>query len=257
MEIRSQIGAPDGWEFFEADYSQIELRVAAMLANEKTMLRIFRTGGDIHKATATAVTGIPEDELTSEERKKAKAVNFGFIYGMGWRKFIDYAFTKYDVTLNERQGKEFRRRYFEIYSDLTEWHNKQRRIVHQLGQVRTLTGRIRHLPEIYSPDNDLIAQAERNAINSPVQGFAAELTLMSIIEALRTFSPKDIVISGTIHDAIAGRVRTAVKMKILKQLKAIMESPEILSILGINLTIPIEVEVKTGNWGIGQTLNFT
>lgn len=108
-----------------------------------------------------------------------------------------------------------------------------------------------------SPDQDLIAQAERNAINSPVQGFAAELTLMSIVEIQRRLSRRHIVISGTVHDAIIGRVNKKGMNQTLKEVKEMMESPELLETLGIELTIPIEVEVKVGNWGEGRTLNFT
>jgi uracil-DNA glycosylase family 4 len=258
-QIRQLVGAPDGWIFFEADYSQIELRIAALIADEPTMLAIFNNDGDIHLATASAVSGIPEDQLTEEERKKAKAVNFGFIYGMGWRKFMDYALDKYGVRLIERESKAFRKRFFEKYNRLPEWHDRQKKIVHLLGQVRTLTGRIRHLPEIYSPEKDLMAQAERNAINSPVQGFAAELVLMALPQIQEEFSVDQVQVCGTVHDAIIGRVKIGKNkehLKILKRIRDIMEHPNILDELEIQLDIPIKVDVKIGNWGLGQKVQW-
>lgn len=252
--IRSLISAPPGWVFWEADYSQIELRIAALIAQERNMLRIFDIGGDIHIETGIAVTG--KSELTTEERKSAKAVNFGFIYGMGWKTFVDYAFDKYDVVLTDDQGKEFRNRYFERYPDLKPWHERQKKIVKYSGRVRTLTGRIRRLPEIYSPDQGLRAQAERNAINSPVQGTAAELTLMAFAEISRVLNPKIIKPLGTIHDANVGIVREESQLEELKKVRDIMVSPKILRELRIKLDIPILVDVKVGDWGVGKELKF-
>lgn len=254
--IRSLIGAPDGWTFFEADYSQMELRIAALLSQCPVMLEIFNTGGDIHSSTASSITGIPIDQLTKEQRKKAKAVNFGFLYGMGWKTFIDYALDKYGVTLTPKQSKAYRKSFFNMYPGLTPWHEKQRRIVHSLGQVRTLTGRIRHLAEIDSPDRELRAQAERQAINSPVQGFGGELTMMSSAEIVQEIPQKDLRVCGTIHDAVVGRVRNEKALELMKRVKDIMESPRILMELGVKLNIPVMVDIKLGNWGIGQEIQF-
>lgn len=254
--IRSLIGAPEGWTFFEADYSQMELRIAALLSQCPVMLEIFNNGGDIHSSTASSISGIPIDKLTKEERKKAKAVNFGFLYGMGWKTFIDYALDKYGVVLTEKQAKAYRKNFFKMYPGLEPWHAKQRRLVHSLGQVRTLTGRIRHLPEIDSPDKALVAQAERQSINAPVQGFGGELTMMSSTQIIQEMSHNDIRVCGTIHDAVVGRVRTSKAHVLLKQVKEIMESPRILKELGVQLNIPVVVDVSLGNWGDGQELKF-
>jgi uracil-DNA glycosylase family 4 len=255
--IRSLIGAPDGWVNFEADYSQVELRVAAALSGEREMLRIFQTGGDIHRATASAISGVPEDEVTDEDRKKAKAVNFGFLYGMGWRKFIDYARDKYGVKLTDKQSRDFRRRFFERFSDLPGWHDRQRRVVRALGQVRTLTGRIRHLDTIYSEEKGKQAEAERQAINSPVQGFAAEMTLMAIDAIHREFDLTQVQLAGTVHDAVLGRVPKRKARIYLRRIKEIMEAPPLLEEFGIDLPVPIIVDVKMGNWGVGKKLEFS
>lgn len=265
--IRSLIGAPPGYVFFECDYSQIELRVAASVANEPTMLQIFRTGGDIHEATYQMVMGIstaeavahikdPQERQTQlkEERKKAKAINFGFIYGMGWKKFREYAEVKYGLIVTESEAKRIRRRFFETYPGLVRWHERQRRIVRSMGQVRTLTGRIRRLPQINSPDRGLAAEAERNAINSPVQGFGAELMLMAMVEVNRYFGNNLVKLAGTIHDAMVGIVREDVALECLARIKQIMESPEIMRNFGIKLPLPIVADVTIGNWGVGKEL---
>lgn len=263
--IRSLVGAPPGWVFFEVDYSQIELRVAAAISGEPTMLQVFRTGGDIHESTYEMIMGMSttdavahiEDERErkaqlKEERKKAKAINFGFIYGMGWKKFREYCETKMGLIITDAEAKAWRKRYFENYPVLLEWHDRQRRIVRNLSQVRTYTGRIRHLPQINSPDQGLAAEAERNAINSPVQGFGAEMILMSLIEVNEHFGNNILRLSGTIHDAMVGIVRKEHAEAAMARVKKIMESPRIMKELGIELPLPIIADVTLGNWGIGK-----
>lgn len=263
--IRSLIGAPKGWVFFEVDYSQIELRVAAAISGEPTMLQIFRTGGDIHEATYQMVMGMSTEEAVAhiedlmkrkaqlkEERKKAKAINFGFIYGMGWRKFREYCETKMGLLISDAEAKAWRKRYFETYAGLPDWHNRQRRIVRAMSMVRTYTGRIRHLPQINSPDQGLAAEAERNAINAPVQGFGAEMILMSLVEVNEYFGNNVLRLCGTIHDAMVGMVREDVAETAMSKVKEIMESPRIMRELGIELPLPIIADVSLGNWGIAK-----
>ena len=263
--IRSLIGAPEGYVFFEVDYSQVELRVAAVVANEPTMLQIFRTGGDIHEATYQMVMGMSTQEAVAhitdegerkaqlkEERKKAKAINFGFIYGMGWKKFREYAEQKYGLVVNDQQAKAMRKRFCETYPGLVEWHKRQRRIVRNLGEVRTFTGRIRHLPQIESPDQGLAAEAERNAINSPVQGFGAEMILMSLVEVNEYFQNDIVKLGGTIHDAMVGIVKEEYALEAMSRIKAIMESPRIMREFGIELPLPVIADVTLGNWGVGK-----
>lgn len=256
VDIRSQVSAPEGWTFFEIDYSQLELRVTANISGDAEMIRIFQSGGDIHTETASAVTGIPLEDITKEERKAAKAVNFGFIYGMGWRKFGQYALQKYGVTLTDAQSKVFRKRFFDKYAGIKPWHERQKRIVRSLGQVRTLTGRIRRLPEIESPDSSLRAEAERNSINSPVQGFGAEMLLMALVDLDKIVDPSEIKICGTIHDALVGRVRNDVGLEWLKTIKETMENPSLMDEFGIDLSVPIIADVSLGDWGLAEELDL-
>ncbi len=250
-KIRSLITAPPGWTFVEADYSQVELRVAAMLSGDPMMIDIFnREDGDIHTTTAIAVSG--KREVTKEERKKAKAINFGFLYGMGATKFREYARDKYEQDLTMEEAIRFRQRFFDLYAELPRWHMKQRDIVKIYGQVRTLTGRIRHLPGVFSPSEELRASAERQAINTPVQSFASDLTVASIIEIYRTVPRDQCRIVGTVHDAILFEVRNEYIEEVTEQIKAIMEKPQtITEKFGIRLPVPIvsDLEVKPGGWG--------
>lgn len=250
-KIRSLITAPPGWTFVEADYSQIELRVAAMLSGDPMMIDIFnREDGDIHTTTAIAVSG--KREVTKEERKKAKAINFGFLYGMGATKFREYARDKYGQDLTMEEAIRFRQRFFDLYSELPRWHMKQRDIVKMYGQVRTPTGRIRHLPGVFSPSEELRASAERQAINTPVQSFASDLTLASIIEIYQTIPRDRCRIVGTVHDAILFEVRNEYIEEVTEQIKAIMEKPQIITEkFGIRLPVPLvsDLEVKPGGWG--------
>ena len=250
--IRSLIGAPPGWTFVQADYSQIELRVAAMLSGEPNMKMIFQTGGDIHTKTAQDMTGKPEP--AKEERKKAKAVNFGFLYGMGWMKFVEYARDKYDVHLTDREAKQFRKRYFEAYPGLAPWHQKQRKLANSLQQVRNPIGRIRRLPEVLSPEQGLKAEAERQAINSPVQGFASDITQMALVELHQTlFNPKIFKLLGSVHDSVLMLIKDEYLDEMLPKVKAIMESPKLFKKFKFRPTVPIIVDIETGNWGAGKS----
>lgn len=247
-KIRTLIGAPPGWKFLECDYSQVELRIAAMVSGDKTMVEIFNTpGADIHKKTAKSLTG--KEEVTKEERKKAKAVNFGFLYGMGAKKFQEYARDKYQTDLSQEEAIRFREIFFETYPDLPKWHQRQKVLVRQYGQVRCPDGRIRHLPEIMSPDEAVRSQAERNAINSPVQGFASDMTMMAVVALHNTYGRDVLNIVGTVHDAILMEVREDVAEKLLPDIKKLIEHPPLLDKLGVDLTIPIITDAKFGDWG--------
>lgn len=252
--IRTLIGAPPGWTLIEADQSQVELRVAAMVSGDKTMRLAFQTGEDLHTKTARATTG--KHELTKEERKKAKAVNFGFLYGMGWRKFIEYARDNYGAHFTEKEAQIIRERFFEAYPGLRPWHERQRRIAKNYGQVRSLVGRIRHLPDAWSEDEALSAQAMRQAINSPVQGFASDLVLMAIAEMSQTFSEEYFKIVGTVHDAILMEVRNDKVGYVLPRVKKIMESPKALAEMGVVLPVPLVADATVGDWGGGLGVEF-
>jgi DNA polymerase-1 len=250
--LRSLITAPKGWILIESDYSQVELRVAAMLANERSMKMAYQTGQDIHAKTASAVMGIPIEQVSKVDRKKAKAVNFGFLYGMSAKKFREYARDKYGVDLNEEEAFEFRKRFFDLYPDLLSWHERQRRIVAKYKYVRSPIGRMRRLPEIDSPDKGVKAEAERQSINSPVQGFASDLCLYSLVRISREIPRNKFKPIGLVHDALLGLVKEEYLDEVCNQVKAIMiDSKTVEQVFNTQITVPIEVELKYGAWGSG------
>lgn len=254
--IRSIISAPEGWVFFEVDFSQIELRILAEMSQDPVMLAAYRTGEDLHALTASKVLGIPIDKITYEQRNAAKAVNFGFMYGMHAPSFIEYALQKFNVRISLKEGEKFRKKYFEVYAGIPPWHERQKRIVRAMGEVRTLTGRIRRLPEIESPDRGMRGQAERNAVNSPVQGLGAEYTLAGLIEFDKVADPKEIKVCGTIHDAMVGIVKERKAKHWMRILKDKMENAEVLKELGVDLSVPIIVDCSLGDWGAGEEIEL-
>lgn len=252
--IRGLFGAPPGWTFVEADYSQIELRIAAYLADETNMKHIYAIGGDIHLETAMRVTGLPASQITPEIRKKVgKPVNFGFLYGMGWRKFIQTAFENYGSHFTEEEAQAARKAYFDLFPKLTPWHAKQRRLVNEYGRVVSPLGRIRHLPDIYSPDQGVRAEAERQAINSPVQGFASDLAVISMIEINKRFKKEGIAghCLGLVHDAVNYEIRDDHLAWGLPIIKDVMEDMDIVyRKFGTVVDIPIIADVSIGqHWG--------
>lgn len=249
--IRSILGAPPGWRFIEADYSQIELRIAAMLANETRMLAAFARGDDLHLKTAVETTGKLPEEITKEERKKAKAVNFGFLYGMGYKKFVEYARDNYEVEVSEREAKDVRDRFFESYPRLRPWHDRQRRLAHRYGRVQSPIGRVRHLPDMRSHDDNVRAEAERQAINSPVQSLASDVMLLSLVRLDQELRARTARVVGIVHDEGLFEAREDYLEEVVRQIAATMTDMDyIQKKLGAEITVPIEVEIQVGtHWG--------
>lgn len=248
--LRSVISAPPEYDFVEADFSQIELRIAAMYSNDPMMKHVFQTGGDIHRETALIFT----HDVKGEDRKKAKAVNFGLIYRMGWRKLQLYAKEKYDVILSDSEAQNIWQQFFTKYSYLPKWHRKQIRLVRANGMVRHPLGRIRHLPEIHSPDEMQQAAAERQAINSPVQGFGSDFNLAAALAIHKRFPPYLVKITGTVHDSCLLWIKKDHTIELLPKIKELMEYPPAVKKLGLQLTVPIVVNFKIGPWGSGYEI---
>lgn len=308
--IRSLITAPPGWTLLECDLSQIELRIAAELANERNMLYAFTHGIDIHWLTAiqeiarggglvnevmsTArkyieLKGGIVDYVTKnkvnvrklnygdaiqimlemgpdnaaslledwkELRKKAKAVNFGYLYGMWWEKFKIYARDNYGVNVTDEQAQDSRVAFFDNYPDLPDWHNRQRRFVRQYGFVSSLSGRKRRLPHAMTQANTPERrEAERQAINSPVQSFANELNLMAALQIRKEYPRRVLHIVGTVHDAILFEVRNDYVERVTRRVLEVMSNPELLKVFDIRMSVPIEAEAKIGAWGTGKDLD--
>ncbi|QOP64417.1 DNA polymerase I [Gordonia phage Orla] len=250
--IRGVFGAAPGWTFVEADYSQVELRIAAELAQERTMLGLYSRGEDIHMAMAMRMTGKPASQVTKEERKKAKAVNFGFLYGMGANKFVSTAFDNYGVHVTEYDAKLFRTAFFEQFPGLLPWHGRQRKLAHKYKRVQSPFGRVRHLPDIDSLEPGVVAEAERQAINSPVQATASDMCLASLVVLDRMFRKRGMKAApiGTVHDAINFEVPDDELPVALPLIKQAMENLNTARMFGYTLRVPIVADVAIGShWG--------
>jgi len=249
--IRSIIGSRPGWKFIEADFSQVELRIAAMFSRDSALTHAFTTGGDPHLETAVKVLNKPPAEVTKEERKMAKAVNFGFLYGMGWKKFRTYADEKFQIKVSDDEAKAYRQAFFDQYRGLPAWHDRQRRLVRNLQFVQSPIGRIRHLPTILSTDEGVQGEAEREAINAPVQGFASDLTILSmVILSSRLTDRRSARIIGNVHDSVLLEAREDVVEEVATLVKQVMENLPLKRLFGFSPTIPIEAEVVISqHWG--------
>lgn len=240
QEFRKVFIAEKGYKLVSLDYSQLELRITAHIAGDKVMIEAFKRGEDIHLRTAARVFGIRPDEVTPRMRREAKALNFGIIYGMGPQGFARSAGIK------QAEAKKFIDRYFEEFPKIAEYMDKMRDEAHDKGIVKNLFGRQRKLNEIYSSIPEMIRQAERMAINFPVQSLAADLTKIAMIKMHeyihKNWGEKEVKMLLQVHDEIVLEVKEELAEKIAEGLKRIMESV-------YKLEAPLVAEVKIGdNW---------
>ncbi|GAI66870.1 unnamed protein product, partial [marine sediment metagenome] len=198
---------------------------------------------DVHLETAMLVTGLPAEKITKELRKKAKAVNFGLIYGMGARKLMEYAKEKYEVYMTLDEATTWRKAFFTRYPRLLEWHRRQIREVHEKHQVVSLIGRIRHLNNILSSDPQIAAEAERQAINSPDQGLASDITLLSAIEVDKILPPSEGKLAGLVHDQTLYIIREDRIDYWKDKVRNIMEHPPLEKFTSEKLSVPLKVDV--------------
>lgn len=243
--LRSLFNARKGYVLFECDYSQLELRIACHYANERTMHEIYNNNGDIHTRTAQIVTG--KTEVTKEERGRAKAVNFGFLYGMSAKKFVDYAKVSYGAIFTLDEATEIRARFFSTYRDLEPWYALQKRLCALDGGVYTLFGRFRALEGIYSSDWGEKGSAERCSINTPVQSSGSDILLSAMIEIENTLPEVSVVC--TVHDSILIEVPED-KVDLYKEkIGNIMKHPALLDCFGVKLNVPLDIDIGVGPWG--------
>lgn len=250
---RKMFVPPPGYFVCELDLSQAELRIAASMSGDRTMIDIYQRAGDIHKATALIVMGITIEQfeaLPKAEQKlartKAKAVNFGFLYGMGWRKFIGYAKTQYGVEFSEKEAQRIRTGFFKLYKSLGPWHERTREFVLRNKYVRSYSGRVRHLPMIDSPEEYIQQEAIRQAINSPVQEFGSSLGVMAIGRMNDEINSKYLKIVGFIHDAIVVYVRKEYLDWGMRTVKRYMQTNPLEEWFGTKLKVPIIADCGFG-----------
>ncbi|MBI4709309.1 MAG: hypothetical protein HY764_03860 [Candidatus Portnoybacteria bacterium] len=238
-EIRKAFVAEKGFLFLAADYSQIELRVVASLAQDKKMIGILKAGQDIHLATAAEVFETPLEKVTPKMRQAAKALNFGVIYGMSIHGFAQAA------GIESAKAKIFIKKYFDEFKGVARYIETIKSQVADKGFAQTLFGRKRFLPEVNSSAWNLRQAAERAAINFPVQGTAADLVKMAMVKIDSAFRLKSDKIKMLLqaHDELIFEVRKDYIDESAPRIKNIMESI-------YQLPAPLIVEIETGdNWG--------
>ena len=174
-ELRKMFVSPKGWQLVDADYSQIELRLLACISGDEAMQAAFRSGEDIHTVTASQVFGVPPESVTHEMRRRAKAVNFGIVYGIS-----DFSLSQ-DIGVTRAEAREYMDKYFETYHGVRDYMKEVVERAKENGYVSTILGRRRWLPELKSSNFNLRSFGERVALNMPIQGTAADLIKLAMI----------------------------------------------------------------------------
>lgn len=238
-KIRQAFVAEAGYSILAADYSQVELRIMAHLSKDKNLLKAFNDQLDIHQATAAEVLGITLDEVTSEQRRRAKAINFGLIYGMS-----AFGLAK-QLEISRGEAQEYIDVYFKRYPGVKEYMNTAKEFAKANGYVETILGRRLFLPEINSKNVMQRNAAERAAINAPMQGTAADIIKKAMIEVNTMIFQEynsQIKMVMQVHDELVFEVQKDKHDEIAAKIKSIMES-------AIKLSVPLEVNIDIGeNW---------
>ena len=239
--IRKAFIPKAGWYLMDADYSQIELRVVAALAKDPVLLGAFQRGEDIHRRTASEVMGIPIDKVSVEERSKAKAVNFGLLYGQGAFALAG------SLGITHKEAKEFIDRYFERMPKVAEWIEQTKMLAEKEGQAVTYWGRIRRIPDLESANGNIRATGLRVAVNTVVQGTAADImrrAMVKLHDGLRSggYSAKILL---QVHDELLLEAPPEEYDEVASLLKRSMEQADDIQSLGV----PLVAEVRKGaNW---------
>ncbi len=239
QKIRGAFVAASGYELTGFDYSQIELRLAAHISGDKKMIAAFNDGEDIHSATAAEINDVKPEEVTKQMRREAKATNFGIIYGQGPHGLSQAAGISY------ARANEFIKKYWLAYPSIKKMMDSSIKEAQEKGYAITLFGRKRPLPEITSSIPAVRRGAERMAINTPLQGTAADLIKMAMIEVAKLIEGKETEIKMLlqVHDELIFEIRKDKLETYNPKIKKIMES-------GLKLRVPIVVEENTGkSWG--------
>ncbi|HIF9394784.1 TPA: DNA polymerase I [Photobacterium damselae] len=237
--IRQAFIAPQGYKVLAIDYSQIELRIMAHLSGDKALLDAFCHGKDIHAATAAEILGLPLDQVSSEQRRRAKAINFGLIYGMsafGLAKQLD---------MGRGEAQEYMNTYFERYPGVLEYMETTRTVASEQGYVETLFGRRLYLPDIKSRNGLRRKAAERAAINAPMQGTAADIIKRAMVLVDEWIGQQEsgrVRLLMQVHDELVFEVQESEIESVAQEIKALMES-------AAQLDVPLIADIGYGeNW---------
>jgi DNA polymerase-1 len=247
-EIRKAFIAERGQVLVAADYSQLELRIAAHIAKDRVMHEAFQRGKDIHAETAAFVFAVPPEKVTKEQRRQAKTLNFGILYGMGPQAFARAA----GVPLGEAQA--FIAEYMRTYRGIAEYMEEAKALAAAQGYVETIYGRRRYLPEIRSRNPQVRSAAERMAMNHPVQGTESDIIKRAMIALYERMQDRDPAFAGAkmilqVHDELVFEVPKERAENLARSAKMIMERME-------KLSVPIVVDIRIGkNWGEMQEVH--
>ncbi len=236
--IRQAFVAPQGWVIVAADYSQIELRIMAHLSTDAGLLNAFSEDRDIHQATAAEVFGLPLDGVSAEQRRSAKAINFGLIYGMSAFGLASR------LGISRTEAQHYVNLYFERYPGVRRYMEETRQQARERGYVETVFGRRLYLNDIHSRNNNLRQGAERAAINAPMQGTAADIIKRAMIEVDRWIASSgiDAHLIMQVHDELVFEVKREAVDAVVPRVREIMSS-------AAELRTPLKVDVGVGeNW---------
>jgi len=231
-EIRKAFIAEQGNVLLAADYSQVELRILAHISQDESLIETFRRGADIHRATASKIFNIPEDQLAPEQRRAAKTINFGVLYGMSAFRLSN------ELNISTAQAKDFIDAYFARYPKIQEYLDRTLEEARKTGKVTTLFGRVRYIPEIHNRSFTVRGNAERMATNAPIQGTAADILKLAMI-ALDANLGDDASMLLTVHDEIVIEVPEGKVRKVAGIVKETMENI-------YPLAVPLAVDA---HWG--------
>ena len=235
-QIRKAFIAPKGRILLAADYSQIELRLMAHFSQDEALVDAFNHGQDVHRRTASEVLGVALEDVSSDQRRQAKAVNFGLLYGMSEFGLIrQLGFTR-------QESQDYIKQYFHRYPGIFEYMQRTRQVALEQGFVETITGRRLYTPDIDARNMMVRKGAERAAINAPLQGSAAEIIKMAMIEVNKILPKDQAKLLLQVHDELVFEVDEAVADQLAEQIKSVMEKV-------VTLSVPLVVEVGKGlNW---------
>jgi len=245
-EIRKAFVADKGYTLVAIDYSQVELRIAAFLSGDKGMIEIFKNGEDVHQGVAMRVFNVAKDELSSEMRRRAKVINFGILYGMG----VNALRVNLGGETTRGEAQEFLNAYFNTFTRLAEYLEETKAFARANGYTETYFGRRRHFPGINSGAPFIRAQAERMAINAPVQGTSADIIRIAMVQIHKYLKKekltKDVHMMLQVHDELVFEIKDNLVPKIVPKIKEYME--EVLS-LKETKEVPLLADIKIGaNW---------
>lgn len=230
-KLRRAFIPPPGMTILQLDYSQGELKITAVVANEPTMLKAYLEGKDLHAITAAKLNGysmddfmLLPDDVRDNLRSGGKAGNFGLIYGMQYKGYKEYAFSSYGVVMTEDEAYQSREAFFELYSALPKWHEDYKRMAHKNEFVRSPLGRVRHLPLINTKDPEIRSQAERQAINAPIQSCLSDMMQLAMVYIEREYGQSQIQMFLMTHDSLACYCPEGEEVIWAQRLKYIMEN---------------------------------